>query len=131
VARFGAQPGGRWPSLRFDRGSLVETYCAACPHFATEKWEFTSRIGGIPSPERFELLIFLDGSGQLEAAGAKTGYARAQVWLLPAALGAYQLAPASRTTVLRTYVPDLDRLAAQLAGLHVPADAISRFLFRG
>jgi mannose-6-phosphate isomerase len=131
VARFGAQPGGKWLPLRFDRGTLVETYCAACPHFATEKWEFTSRIGGLPSPERFELLIFLDGAGQLEAAGTKHDYARAQVWLLPAALGAYQLTPAAPSALLRAYVPDLDRLAAQLSGRRVPDDVLSRFIFRG
>ncbi len=130
VSCFGAQAGGKWPPLRFDQGPLIETFCAACRYFVTERWELTERISRATAPERFELLIFVEGAGHIEAAGTEHGYARAQVWLLPAALGPYHLAPASRTTLLRAYVPDLDRLAAQLAERRVSADLISRFIFR-
>ena len=33
-------------------------------------------------------------------------YARAQAWLLPAALGAYEIVADARTSLLRTYVPE-------------------------
>ncbi len=75
--------------------------------------------------------MFSTAQAYLEVAGARHDYARAQVWLLPAALGAHQLTPAGRTALLRAYVPDLDRLAQQLAARRVPADTISRFIFRG
>jgi hypothetical protein len=32
-------------------------------------------------------------------------YSPAQVWMMPAALGAYELAPKAHTSLLRTYVP--------------------------
>jgi hypothetical protein len=51
--------------------------------------------------------VFLEGSGSLESSGTAPRYKAGEAWFLPAALGAYQLAPAAPTTLLRTYVPDI------------------------
>jgi uncharacterized protein YjlB len=66
-------------------------------------------------PELFELLIFLAGSGEIHWDGGTVKYGPAQVWLLPAALGTYELRPGSDSQVLRTYVPvDMDAWGREL-----------------
>jgi mannose-6-phosphate isomerase len=107
VINFDEQSGGQLEPLRISRGAVTETYFIACRYFATEKWDFAARIAAVTSPEHFDLLIFLEGRGRIESSGGAVDYAPAQVWLLPAGLGAYQLAPAAPTTLLRTYVPDI------------------------
>jgi hypothetical protein len=59
------------------------------------------------------------------AAGAES-YSPAQVWLLPATLGAYQLAPDSATTLLRAYVPDLHGFVQRLAEERIAEEEWSR-----
>jgi mannose-6-phosphate isomerase class I len=98
---------------------VTETFYAACPYFATERWEFRERIDAATSPEQFELLIFLAGAGRIEFFGGSEAFAPAQVWLLPAALGDYHLAPNSETTLLRAYVPDLSTLIQRFSEEHI------------
>jgi mannose-6-phosphate isomerase len=126
VLQFGQQTGGLCDPVRITRGAVKETFYAACRHFATERWEFRERIAAVTSPEHFDLLIFLAGTGRLEFADGAETYAPAQVWLLPAALGAYQLAPDAPTTLLRTYVPDLNSFVQRLADERVEEAAWSR-----
>lgn len=126
VMRFGEQSGGRCDPVRITNGAVTETFLAACRHFAAERWEFRERIAAVTSPEHFDLHIFLEGQGRIEFAGGAEPYAPAEAWLLPAALGAYQLAPESPTTVLRTYVPDLHGFARRLAEQRVAETAWSR-----
>jgi hypothetical protein len=57
------------------------------------------------SQTHFDLLIFLEGSGTIRWGGEHAAYAPAQVWMIPAALGPFQVAPSTRTSLLRTYVP--------------------------
>jgi mannose-6-phosphate isomerase len=126
VLRFGEQSGGLCDPVRITRGAVTETFYAACRHFSTERWEFRERVAAVTSPERFELLIFLEGRGQIEFADGAEPYAPAQVWLLPAALGAYQLVPESQTTLLRSYVPDLNDFVRRLSDQQVEEAAWSR-----
>ncbi|MBI1750540.1 MAG: class I mannose-6-phosphate isomerase [Acidobacteria bacterium] len=109
VTNFGEQVGGKLAPCATGRGALTETFLAACRYFATERWDFSTRIGAVTSRDRFELFIFLEGNGHLECGSERLEYGPAQAWLLPAALGAFQLAPAGRTALLRTYVPDIMR----------------------
>lgn len=113
VMRFGEQKGGLCDPLRITRGGVTETLYAACRYFATERWEFRERIEAATSPEHFDLLIFLEGRGRIEFAGGAESFAPAEVWLFPAVLGPYRLAPESATTLLRAFVPDLQVLARQ------------------
>ena len=110
VMRFGEQTGGKVKPARAERGAVTETYLAACPYFVTEKWEFTERVPAATSREHFDLLIFLEGKGGILWNGERerAEYAPAQVWLMPAALGEYHLAPdapEAPTALLRTHVP--------------------------
>jgi mannose-6-phosphate isomerase len=115
VMTFGEQSGGLCDPVRITRGAVTETLYAACRYFATERWEFRERIAAVTAPEHFDLLIFLEGAGRIELADGAESFAPAQVWLLPAALGAYQLAPDSATTLLRAYVPDLNGFVQRLS----------------
>jgi mannose-6-phosphate isomerase len=126
VMQFGEQSGGLCDPVRITHGTATETLYAACRHFATERWEFSERIAAVTSPENFELLIFLDGRGHIEFAGGSEAYSPAEVWMLPAALGAYQLTPDSPSTLLRTYVPDLSGFVERLNEEHVAESAWSR-----
>jgi mannose-6-phosphate isomerase len=126
VMQFGEQSGGLCDPVRITHGAATETFYAACRHFATERWEFGERIAAVTSPENFDLLIFLEGQGYIEFAGGAEPYAPAQVWLVPAALGAYQLTPESRSTLLRTYVPDLTGVVQRLNEDRVEEAAWSR-----
>ncbi len=105
VIRFGKQSGGRIEPVHAVRGSISETYLAACPYFAAEKWDFHGKISAASSREHFDLLIFLEGSGRIEWPSGRAAYAPAQVWMVPAALGEYQFFPAAHTSLLRAHVP--------------------------
>lgn len=129
VLRFGEQRGGRIEPVAVGRGPLKESWFVACPYFATEKWEFEERVTAATSPERFELLVVLAGKGRIEAGGDAADYRPAEVWILPAALGRYQLEPHRATTLLRTYVPDLDQFAQRLADQHIPQSARARLVY--
>lgn len=107
VINFEEKSGGRLEPVRLTRGDVTETYFVACRYFATEKWEFARRSAAVTSPQHFDLLIFLEGRGRIESNGGTVNYGPAEVWLLPAGLGAYQLAPSMPTALLCTYVPDI------------------------
>ena len=126
VMHFGEQGGGRCDPVRVTHGAITETFYAACRHFAMERWEFQERIAAVTSPEHFDLLIFLSGSGRIEFAGGGELYKPAELWLLPAALGAYQLVPETPSTLLRAYVPDLNGFVQRLTDERVEEAAWSR-----
>jgi mannose-6-phosphate isomerase len=128
VLDFGEPRGGQMQPARVQSGPLAKTYLVACRYFAAEKWEFAASVSAATSGQAFELLIFLSGHGAIESAGEPHPYARAEVWLIPAALGAYQLLPQSATTLLRTYVPDLQSFEQQLAGDNISQAARSRLV---
>jgi mannose-6-phosphate isomerase len=128
VMRFGEQTGGLCQPARLTHGAVTETFYVACRHFATERWEFRERIAAVTSPEHFDALIFLSGKGRIEFAGGAEAYGPAHVWLLPAALGAYQIEPESPTTLLRTYVPDLHDFVRRLADERVAETAWARLV---
>jgi len=126
VMRFGEQSGGLCDPVRITHGAVTETFFAACQYFATERWEFRERVAAVTSPEHFDLLVFLDGKGRIEFDEGAEPYAPAEIWLLPAALGAYQLVPESPATLLRAYVPDLHDFVRRLAEERVAETAWSR-----
>jgi mannose-6-phosphate isomerase len=105
VVRFGKQNSAKLAPLTISHNGVEETYFIACRYFATEKWDFAGRITRTSSSEHFDLLIFLAGSGQIELGSERMTYGPAQVWMVPASLGEYALAPDHPTALLRTYVP--------------------------
>jgi mannose-6-phosphate isomerase len=127
VMRFGEQRGGKIEPVLILRGDATETYFVACRYFAVEKWEFAEPTSAATSPEHFDLLIFLEGRGSIQWGGESVQYAPAQTWLLPAALGAYQLAPDEPTSLLRAYVPaSLEEFARKLSAQGASDAELSR-----
>jgi mannose-6-phosphate isomerase len=126
VMNFGEQAGGKIQPVQVSRGALTETFYVGCRHFAAEKWEFSERFAATTLREHFDLLIILEGQGAFECGPQSLPYSAAHVWLIPAALGAYQIAPSTSTTLLRTYVPpNLADLAQRLANQGIPESAWS------
>jgi mannose-6-phosphate isomerase len=105
VMRFGPQICCKLQPARFEYAGAREAFFIACSYFATEQWDFDSVISRATSPDRFEVLIILKGSGRIVWREGEAEYGPAQAWLFPAALGTYELNPASYTSLLRTYVP--------------------------
>jgi mannose-6-phosphate isomerase len=129
VTRFGKQTCGRLEPVRVERRGVCESHFVACKYFATERWDFSAPARVAGSPEHFDLLVVLEGSGAIRWDSKSTEYAPAQVWLIPAALGEYELAPAARTSLLRTYVPgDSTELKRSLAARGVSDIALSTLL---
>ena len=105
VIRFGKQMGGKIEPVRITRGPVTKTFFASCRYFATEKWEFAEPVATATSREHFDLMIVLEGAGNFTWDDSHAAYSPAQVWMFPAALGAYRIEPSSNTALLRTYVP--------------------------
>jgi mannose-6-phosphate isomerase len=115
VLQFGPQRCGKVHGVQVQQGSAKKTYLAACPYFATEIWEFAGAIQVTTHPDRFELLVPLGGSGRIQWRSESMPYNPGEAWMLPAALGEYQLTAPAATKLLRTYVPDLEQLSCELA----------------
>lgn len=158
VMRFGKQEGGKLQPARVEQYGVAKTFFIACNHFATEKWEFARAARATTSPAHFELMIFIGGEGEIRwpvgaaaAPAASSGispvtaaaissanaaksqsirYAPAQAWILPAALGAYEIAASSPTSLLRTWVPaNLSEAANYLAAQGVAESDRSRLIY--
>jgi mannose-6-phosphate isomerase len=129
VTKFGAAFAGKITPVRIESPPVTTTYFAACRYFAAEKWEFSRPLSSMTSPEHFELIVILEGTGSLSVGADALSYERAHVWLLPAALGAYEMKPTSPTSVLRTYVPDsVDEFTDQLKAAGISSADISRLV---
>lgn len=105
VMRFGPQIGGKVRPVRVGEEGVEKTYFASCPYFETTRWEFSGPVPVNSMAECFELLIFLEGSGAIHWRSERVDYGPAQVWMIPAGLGTYQVAPGEPTVLLRTFVP--------------------------
>jgi hypothetical protein len=57
--------------------------------------------------------VLLAGHGRIQWRSETMPYNSGETWLLPAALGEYRLVAQSATKLLRTYVPDLERLSRE------------------
>jgi len=129
VMRFGAQTGGRATPLPLASDVGERTLLVACRHFAVERWTFSSRRPAQTSHQRFELLIVIEGEGDVESRGVSAKYVPGEAWFLPAALGEYVIVPRYATTILRAFVPDFATLARELAARSDSAAALARTVF--
>ena len=102
---------------------------SACRYFASERWELASPAGTHTDPEHFNVFVVLSGRGTFAWDHGAAGYQCSETWLIPAALGRLRITPNAPTTLLRTYVPELDRLRKQLLGEGADAAALSQVVF--
>ncbi len=133
VMNFGQRRGGKVEPVLEERGPLKISYMVACRYFATVKWEFREKLDAVTEASHFDVLIFLSGKGRISARDQSYDYRAGQAWLLPARLGAYEIAPQSPavpTSLLRTYVPEMKEFKRRLASRGVAEAALSRIIFR-
>jgi mannose-6-phosphate isomerase len=74
---------------------------AACRYFAADTFDVNGRLEYRPDPARFELLICLDGAGQIDEAPCSAG----DVWLIPAGAAKPCIETSGAMRLLRSYVP--------------------------
>ena len=129
VMRFGEQSGGRLTPFPPATDAGERSLLVACRHFAVERWTFSSRRPAKTSRERFELLIVIEGEGDIETGGAPAKYAPGEAWFLPAALGEYAIVPRAATTILRALVPNFAALEQELAAQGANPAALTRTVF--
>ena len=97
--------------FRFPAETGQRELLAACSYFAVERlvWEDTVDYPG--GRDFAELLMFLEGQGRIGTEGYQTG----DCFLLPSERSSLRLDPAGITTAVRSYVPDLAGLQADLS----------------
>jgi mannose-6-phosphate isomerase len=129
VMAFGPSSGGRVTPLTLRAESAKRSLLAACRYFATERLEFSDQCEIRVEPERFELIVFLEGHGNLGWPGGAARYHQGECWLLPASLGQAALHPLQATTIIRTYVPDIAKMGAELHRDGISATVLAQVVF--
>jgi len=129
ATHFGPSACGRTTPAEVTHGALRRKYLAACPYFALEEWRFAAAVEASTRPAQFELLIVLEGEGDLVSHARTCAYRTAQAWFLPAALETYRLMPRRETLLLRAYVPDMESFLGELKAQGLSAEAVSRLVF--
>lgn len=129
VLNFGGPRGGRVAPLQLPAERASRTLLAASPYFATERWEFLASVPSESCLERFELLVVLAGAGYIHWNGSPLMYKLGECWLLPASLGRFSLQPEQKSALIRTYVPDLASLGADLRKSGVVQEELARTVF--
>jgi len=128
VINYNAAPAKVAP-LPLPGGGARKILLAACSYFAAERWEFRATVQAQSINENFELWVILDGSGHIHWQGAPLQYQLGQCWFIPASLGKFSLQPEQGTSVIRTYVPDLPRLRAELRQAAIPETRLAQTVF--
>ena len=106
------------------------TLLVACPHFAVERWQLEAPLTAATRPTSVEILTLTAGAGTLSWEGGDIALKRGESVVLPAELGAYGIAPQEALTLLRCYIPDLERdLCAPLANRGYTKAQIAAVLF--
>ncbi len=112
------------PERRFQKFLLV-----ACRYFATERWKTLTQIEIQSNDEHFDLLVILSGNGHLTWPDGSAEYQPGECWLIPAGLGPFTLSSKKSTKLLRTYVPDLAKLKADLHRQGLSENEIAETVF--
>ena len=130
VMKFGVAPPAKVAPLRLPgQSGITKTLLSACSYFAAERWEFRATVPLESTSENFDLLVILDGTGYIHWQGAPLPYKRGQCWFIPASLGKFSLRSEQSTAVIRTYVPDLPRLCAELREAAIPETLLAQTVF--
>jgi len=128
VTRFGVPAPGKLESMALHSPDAKKYLLAACPYFATERWDCCKTTLIESDPQHFQLLVFLEGYGKLYDADTVFDYRIGEAWFLPAALPVTALHPDSRTSLLRIFVPTADSYRRQLRNQGFDELALSRVL---
>ncbi len=133
VIHFGACQGGKVPSLALNGEPKNKSLLAACSYFATERWVLDTEASAEVSSERFELLVILAGHGHIRWQDSSLPYQAGECWLIPACLDRFSLHSAQNdgpsTSLIRTYVPNLAKLNAEIREADIPEAQAAQTIF--
>jgi mannose-6-phosphate isomerase len=133
VINFGGPAGGIVSPLPLNSELKSRSLLAACPFFATERWIFDTKAAAEVSPERFELFVFLAGHGHIRWQDCSLPYQTGESWLVPASLSRFSLhseeSAGTATSLIRTYVPNLAKLKAEIRESNIPEAQAAQVLF--
>jgi mannose-6-phosphate isomerase len=128
VTNFAGTSGGKVLPLALHSPDAKKHLLAACEYFATERWECHKTTSIESDGEQFQLLVILEGFGNIHDAESSLPYRCGQAWFLPASLPVVSLQPAQPTALLRIIVPDLAKLRRQLNSVGFDDKVVSRVL---
>jgi len=128
VMNFDKRANGRVPPLLLSTEGARRSLLAACRYFATERWECSVKCEIPVDPERFELIVILEGAGSFVWADSGARYRRSECWLVPALQGHVEVLPEAATSLIRTYVPDIPALRTELHRNGISA-AVAQVIF--
>jgi mannose-6-phosphate isomerase class I len=114
VIEFGRPISGKASRIHLPGHGMQVSLLTACRYFATERWKIAAPIGVHSNPEHFDLLVILAGSGNVTWGSASAMCQSGECWLIPAGLGKFSVNPNELSKILRTYIPDLAALRANL-----------------
>jgi mannose-6-phosphate isomerase len=129
VTKFGSSIGGKVAPLPLPGAGMKKTLLAACPFFATERWEFHSPVQSAPALSHFELFIVLEGTGRFAWQNSSAPFSRGECWFIPASLGQFRIESESETALIRTYVPDMNQLRAEIREMNLSETQLSGVIF--
>jgi mannose-6-phosphate isomerase len=130
VIDFDHRRGGKTAPVTLPSADGAEkSLLAACPYFATERWDLAAQHRAKSDPAHFELLVILSGRGTIQWTGGSHPYQQGECWFIPANLGQFSIVPESNTSILRAYVPTIATLRKDLSRDGVPNSAIEQVLF--
>ena len=129
VMKFGVPAPSKVTPVQLPGDRVRKTLLTACSYFAVERWEFRATVQAESRHDCFELFVVLDGSGHIDWHGAALPYERGQCWFIPASLGKFSLQPEQSTSAIRTYVPDLPALCAELRQAAIPETQLAQTVF--
>jgi len=129
VTNFGKPAGGKVASLPLPADGATRSLLAACRYFATERWECSAKCEIPVEPERFELIVILEGVGSFAWPDSAARYHRGECWLVPASQARIGVLPETATSLIRTYVPDISALRTELHRDGISAAALAQVIF--
>jgi mannose-6-phosphate isomerase class I len=126
---FGQTRAGKVEPVALPTERANKSLLAACRYFATERWDFLATVQSHSVPSRFELFVILSGTGCIHSQGPIVSYRPGECWFLPATLGEFSLQPEQTSAVIRTFIPDLMDLRAELQQMGLNQRQLERVIF--
>jgi mannose-6-phosphate isomerase len=110
VIQFGRPILGKVSRLPLPSYGSRKELLAACPYFATERWKIMTPMEIASDLDHFDLFVILTGRGEFAWSGQSAKFQRSECWIIPAGFRELAVNSHEPTKLLRTYVPDLQRL---------------------
>jgi mannose-6-phosphate isomerase len=114
VIQFGRPIGAKTSRIRLRALGSDVSLIAACRYFATERWKIVAATDVLANPEHFDLLVVLTGDGILTWGTGLAKFQSGECWFIPAGVEKLTVESRNASKILRTYVPDVAVLTAQL-----------------